>query len=187
MVRSIAVIIAAIQLSNPGLSYPQVESYAKVVQEEAKKRHFDPFSLVSIIHFESWWRPGAVNPNGEDWGLAQAHVPTFPACRQDMESDACKAIKQRFLNPIYSIRWAAARITVSRDFCRKHTGGASYHGWLSAWQGTHKRGKWCRANKHTRLRVNYRAKLVRMANQGRLKPKGKPKAPQRTVGRRPRR
>lgn len=188
MVRSVILIAAAIQLSQPGMSAETAKTYATVVQQEAKKRHFDPFSLVAIIHYESWWQPSAVSPGGRDLGLAQIRYQYLSACRADADpvnkpSKKCAALKASLLNPAFNIRYASAHITRSRAFCRKHTGRAPYHGWLSAWQGTHKKGKWCRKNKHTTLRVKYRNKLVKLANQGRLKLKNK-KPPSKRVAKR---
>jgi hypothetical protein len=194
MVRSVILIAAAIQLSQPGMSAKQAKSYATVVQQEAKKRHFDPFSLVAIIHFESWWSASAVSPGGRDLGLAQIRYQYSRACRNDKDpvnkpSKKCAAFKASLLNPIFNIRYASAHITRSREFCRKKVGRATYHGWLAAWQGSHKRGKWCRKNKHTTLRVKYRGKLVKLANQGRLKlkNKAKPKPKKKRVAKRRRR
>ncbi len=192
MVRSVILIAAAIQLSQPNMSAKTAKSYATVVQQQAKKRHFDPFSLVAIIHFESWWQPSAVSPGGRDLGLAQIRYQYLGACRADVDpvnkpSEKCAALKASLLNPTFNIRYASAHITRSREFCRKNTGRATYHGWLSAWQGTHKKGKWCRKNKHTALRIKYRGKLVKLANQGRLKLKNKAPKKRRGAKRRPRR
>jgi hypothetical protein len=177
MIRPIVLIAAAIQLSQPNMSDKTAKTYAKVIQEEAKKRHFDPFSIVAIIHKESWWVPSAISPSGRDFGLAQIRVEHLGACRKDADpvndpSPACRALKASFLNPIFNIRYASAHITRSREFCRKKVGKVTYHGWLSAWQGTHKKGKWCRKNKYTTSRIKYRRKLVNLANRGRLKMKG---------------
>jgi len=189
MVRSVILIAAAIQLSQPGMSAKQAKGYATVVQQEAKKRHFDPFSLVAIIHFESWWKSNAISPSGEDYGLSQIRMRFVGACRKDADpvnnpSKACKAVKASLLSPIYNIRYASAHITRSRAFCRKKVGRATYHGWLAAWQGSHKRGKWCRKNKHTTLRIKYRGKLVKLANQGRLKLRNKAKPKKKRVAKR---
>ncbi len=192
MLRPVWIIAAAIQLSQPGMSAKSARTYATVVQQEAKKRHFDPFSLVAIIHYESTWRSHAVSSNGRDYGLAQIRVQYVGACRKDKDpvnnpSKACKAVKATFLNPLYNIRYASRRITTSRDFCKKHVGRATYHGWLAAWQGSHEKGKWCRANKHTTLRIKYRGKLVKLANRGRLKLKNKAPKKKRAAKRRPKR
>lgn len=178
VVREVWLIAAAIQLSQPNMPAEQAEQYATVVQQEAKKQNFDPFSLVAIIHFESWWQANAISPSGRDLGLAQIRYEFLKPCRNDADpvhkpSKECAALKASLLNPTFSIRYAAAHITRSREFCRKKVGRATYHGWLAAWQGSHKKGAWCKANKHTRLRVNYRNKLVKLANQGRLKLKNR--------------
>jgi hypothetical protein len=190
MVREVWLIAAAIQLSQPSMPAETAKTYATVVQQEAKKRHFDPFSLVAIIHYESWWQPHAVSPGGQDLGLAQIRYQYLGACRADADpvhkpSKKCAALKASLLNPVFNIRYASAHITRSREFCRRKVGRATYHGWLSAWQGTHRKGKWCRKNKHTTLRINYRGKLVKLANQGRLKLKNK-KPPSKRVARRQR-
>lgn len=190
MVREAWLIAAAIQLSQPNMPAEQAMRYATVVQEEAKKRDFDPFSLVAIIHFESWWTANAVGRGGHDLGLAQIRYQYLGACRNDADpvtnpSPKCKALKVALLDPIFNIRYASAHITRSRAFCREKVGKVTYHGWLAAWQGSHKRGKWCRKNKHTTLRVNYRNKLVKLASQGRLSLKNKSAPPRKRTAKRP--
>lgn len=174
MHRAVALIAAAIQLSQPKMPAHTAKAYAAVVQEEAVKRDFDPFTLVSIVHFESWWTVNAVGRGGRDLGLAQIRFQYLGACRNDADpvhnpSPECQRIKSALMDPIYNIRYAAGHITKSREFCIEKVGKATYHGWLSAWQGTHKPGAWCQENKHTRLRVRYRDKLVKLANSGKLR------------------
>lgn len=169
MLRSIAAITAAILFCQPTLSKNTAKSYAKMIQVEAKKRHFDPFSIVAIIHGESSFRATVVSANGEDYGLTQLRARNIGACRQDADpvnnpSPACKAVKASLLNPAYNIQLASSRITLSRDFCRKLRGRATYHGWLSVWQGSmkqHDKKTWCKKNKHTTRVVKKRRQLVR--------------------------
>jgi hypothetical protein len=168
MIRSVATIVAALTFVQPYMSKPAATQYAKVLREEAKKRHFDPFSLIAIIFLESSWRTTAVSPDERDIGLAQIRVEHLKACRNDPDpvknpSPACAAQKASLFNGEYAIRYAARRITMSRDFCRRHKKRATYHGWLSVWQGsmTGDKKTWCKANKHTRRVVNLRRKLVR--------------------------
>lgn len=178
MIRSAALIAAAIQLSQPQMPARTALTYATVVQQEAKSHNFDPFTLVAIIHYESWWTPNAISPSGNDLGLAQIRFRYLGACRFDPDpvhspSPACQALKASLLDPIYNIRYAAHHIVESQEFCRRTVGRVTEHGWLSAWQGTHKRGKWCQKNRHTIHRLKYKEKLVKMAEKGRLRLRNK--------------
>lgn len=173
MIRSVVLIAAAIQLSQPKMPAHTALTYATVVQQEAKKRNFDPFTLVAIIHKESWWTPSAISPSGNDLGLAQIRFRFLGPCRNDPDpvhdpSPACQALKSSLLDPIYNIRFAAQHITGSREFCAKKVGRVTEHGWLAAWQGTQQRGKWCQKNSHTISRLKYRDKLAKMAARGQL-------------------
>src|SRR4051812_43019424 len=102
MLRSIPVIVAAILMSRPSMPREEAARYARVVQEEARQRDFDPFTAVAIIHFESRWRPNAVSPDGEDLGLGQVRARFMPGCRNDADpvrapSPACRAAKASLL------------------------------------------------------------------------------------------
>jgi len=143
MHRSITVIVAAILLTQPNMSRTTAEGYAKVVQEEASKRHFDPYTVVSMVHFESRWQAGV--ESGGCVGLGQVCLSNYPFCRQDPTGDRCQAKRASLLDGVANLRAVGAAITANRRFCRKKTGRAKFHHWLASYGGFNKPGEghWC--------------------------------------------
>src|SRR5580692_12275969 len=99
---------------------PEARRYARVLQEEATRNDFDPFTAVAIIHFESRWRPGAVSPDGEDYGLGQIRARWFGACRDDADpvhdpSPGCRAAKSALLAGETNLRRMSVIIRANRE------------------------------------------------------------------------
>lgn len=151
MVRSVAVIAAAIALCAPKMPEKARVVYAKVLRAEARDHHFDPLTGVAIIWHESDWRPGAVSGDGEDHGLGQIRARYIGACKGDADpvhnpSPGCRAVKASLHDGSYSIRLMADMITRWRKLCRQKTGRpALFRRWLQGYGGycKPKRGLWC--------------------------------------------
>ena len=142
--------------------------YAAALQAEAREHDFDPLTGVAIIHHESRFHPRAVSPDGEDYGLAQVRARHVGACRKDKNprrnpSAACRAVKERLLQPEESIRVMAELITSHRKLCRKKAGSTSMLSWLASYQGRNsiKEDRWCTPGDGTHQVIRYRDRLVR--------------------------
>lgn len=166
--RSIPLIVAAIRLSRPDIPEDEAVRYAKVLRTEAREHDFDPFTGVAIIHFESYWHPGVVSKDREDYGLAQIRARYVPGCRQDDDprddpSPRCAAAKQQLLDGAANIRMMAALITANRKLCKEKIGRAWFHEWLASYQGRNHPDDdvWCKAAPGTWRVVNYRRELIR--------------------------
>lgn len=167
MIRPIAVIVSAILLSRPTIPRAEAERYARVLQQEAVARAFDPLTGVAIIHFESRWHPAVVSADGEDYGLGQIRARFVGACRGDADplhdpSDACKAAKAALLAGENNIRRMAAIITANRELCKEKTGTAWFPQWLAGYEGLNfpRRDTWCAPNARTWQVVDYQKQLV---------------------------
>ncbi len=167
MVRSLALIVLATQLSRPTIPRQEAVHYAKVLQQEAKEHDFDPFTGVAIIHYESYWHPGVVSKDGEDYGLAQIRARYVKGCRDDEDplgapSPRCQAAKARLLDGATNIRRMAALITANRELCKEKRGRVWFHEWLASYQGRNrpKQDKWCTPGDGTWRVVNYRKELI---------------------------
>ena len=143
MHRALSVIISAILLTQPKMSTTLVTQYAKVVQQEAVEHHFDPYTMVAMVHFESRWKSDVTN--GVHIGLGQISLMNAHYCREDLESALCQARKVYLFDGSNNLRAAADSITANRRFCRKKTGRAKFHHWLSSYGGFNKpnEGVWC--------------------------------------------
>lgn len=179
MLRPLAVIIAGIFLSRPGMPFDDAEKLAKVVQEEAKARGFDPLSVVSIVHFETGWLPHLVSENGEDFGLGQIRARYVGACRKDEDplndpSPECLQVKEELLDGEKNIRQIAELITRNRKFCKEKTGTAWFQQWLASYQGLNFPSKnlWCQPKQVTWRVINYHKKIQAdlLGKNGKLKP-----------------
>jgi hypothetical protein len=166
--RSIAAIVLAIRFAHPEVSEVDATRYAGALQVEAQEHDFDPLTGVAIIHHESRFHPRAVSPDGEDYGLAQVRARHVGACRKDKNprsnpSVACRAVKERLLQPEESIRVMAELITSHRKLCRKKAGSTSMLSWLASYQGRNsiKEDRWCTPGDGTHQVIRYRDRLVR--------------------------
>jgi hypothetical protein len=167
MLRPIPVIVSAILMSRPSMPRDEAVRYARVVQEEAQARDFDPFTAVAIIHFESRWRAHAVSPDGEDYGLGQVRARFMSGCRNDPDpvrdpSPACRAAKSSLLVGEFGIRRMAHIITANRELCREKVGSAWFPQWLAGYQGLNRPGlqKWCAPSERTYDVIAYQKKLA---------------------------
>jgi hypothetical protein len=177
LIRPIAVIVSAILMSRPTMPRAEAERYARVLQQEAVARAFDPLTGVAIVHFESRWHSGVVSADGEDYGLGQIRARFVGACRGDADpvrdpSPACRAAKAGLLSGENNIRRMAAIITANRELCKEKTGTAWFPQWLAGYEGLNSpsRDTWCAPNGRTWQVVEYQKKLVAL-----LSPKPAPK------------
>jgi hypothetical protein len=137
MIRSVALITAAIGLANPGLGVATRTHYAKTVQAVCKRASCDPLTIVSMVEFESRWRASARLVRGQEEyvGLGQVRLRNYPACG-DLKSSACAAKRAELLNPHHNLRVIGATIQATRKYCRKRTGRpALFARWLAVYQG----------------------------------------------------
>ena len=167
MIRSIAVLVSAILLSSPRMPTTQAARYARALNAAAKEHDFDPLTAVAIIHFESRWRPNAISPDGEDYGLGQVRGRFLAACRDDADpvgapSDACRAAKGALLHGETNIKRMASIITANRELCREKTGSAKVQQWLAGYAGLNfpSRGRWCQPGEKQWRVVAYRRELI---------------------------
>lgn len=156
---------------------PEAQRYARVVQREAAAHDYDPLTAVAIVHFESRWQPGAISPDGEDYGLGQIRARWLSACRGDEDpvhapSPACAAAKNTLLNAEVNLKRMSVIITANRELCKEKTGHGDLPRWLAGYEGlsSPSRDRWCAPNGKTWQVVEYRKKLVEM-----FAPPAKPK------------
>jgi len=181
MIRSLKVIAFAINIASPSTPKASVDSYAKVIKEEAKKRHFDPLTLVAMVYNESKWNPRVIN-SINCVGLGQVCLSNYPYCRKDISSARCQAKKAQLQDGVYNLRVISRSITLNRKFCRKRTGKpALWRYWLASHGGYNvpSRGVWCGQRKvlgkwqdepipKTLKRImRYRKKLIKRTHEAR--------------------
>ena len=175
MLRELAVIVAAIQVSEPNVPSDKAQVMAQALQSEAVEHDFDPLTGVAIIAHESRFNHKAISPNGEDYGLAQIRARYIGECKKDRDplrapSKGCQRVKRRLLNPKENIRVMAELITQNRRFCRKKIGSASFARWLASYQGRNfiRKKKWCVPGKGTYIVINHREHLLRELRKRKL-------------------
>jgi hypothetical protein len=152
VIRSVAVVSAALRLAAPQLSDGQVAVYAPILRSEGKARSFDPFTLIAMVRGESRWRAHLVGGmDGQCIGLGQICLHFQPGCRGgDFQNPLCLGRKAQLLQGPVNLRYSASLITANRAFCRRRTGRpALFARWLSSYQGWNNRaqsgrqGIWC--------------------------------------------
>ncbi len=148
MLRSVAIIAAAIGVVNPTLHKPARTAYAKTIRAAASKHDMDPLTLVAFAWEESNFRPSAVSPDGKDIGLMQLRVEVTRACKgKPADAPSCVKARACAMNGHCAIRKLARTITEARKLCRKRTGRpALFHRWLALLGGLNHprhRGVWC--------------------------------------------
>jgi hypothetical protein len=119
-------------------------SYAKVLQAEAKKRKFDPITVVSIVENESHWNSRLVGGlNNQCIGLGQHCLHVYSYCTgTNYRGERCQAKKAWLLNGTNNLYATSAAITKWRKYCRKLTGrSALFYRWLYGYQGHAYRNK----------------------------------------------
>jgi hypothetical protein len=137
VIRSIAVIVRALELASPGWSeqLPPREEVAAHVRELARAGSFDPFTLIAVVENESRWRPTVIGGLGEV-GLGQIRPENFPECRgAGAGSEACDGVRQALLGWRYNLQVAARLLTTWREYCRRRVGSALAVYWLQGYQG----------------------------------------------------
>lgn len=138
MIRSIALIMSAIQLANPAVSDETARAHAGVLQREANEHQFDPYTGVAMGHNETRWRPGSIGgAEGKCYGLFQVCVQwAVSSCRTGFTSAACLQERQALLQAPHAIARLGADIDRWRSYCRRATGRpALFHRWLAGYQG----------------------------------------------------
>jgi hypothetical protein len=167
LIRSVAVLVAAMSMSRPGIPKEEATRYAHVLNESAQEYDFDPLTAVAIIHFETRWRPNLISSDGEDYGLGQVRARFLAPCREDEDplrapSDGCKAAKASLLDGAVNIRRMASIISANRDLCREKTGTAKVFQWLAGYQGRNQpsKDKWCQPAEGTWRVLAYREELL---------------------------
>ena len=175
MLRPLQAIVAAIQLSAPGVIDPDALRFAIALREQAKVHDFDPFTAVAVIHSESRFNHLAISPDGEDYGLGQIRARFIGACKSaespvDHPSDECLSQKERLLVPEENIRVLAELITRHRQLCLRKARSNKLPNWLASYQGRNdvKRKRFCQPAPATWKVVKYRDWLIRTLYQRRV-------------------
>ncbi len=171
MFRTIAAIALAIRSAQPDVGEEEANRYAAALQIEAERHDFDPLTGVAIIHHESRFRPRAISPDKEDYGLGQVRARHFGACKKDRDpkghpSAACRAVKAGLLEPEENIRIMAELITSHRKICRQKAGNVRFQSWLASYQGRNsvKENRWCVPGDGTLKVIRHRDRLEREVN-----------------------
>jgi len=184
LIRPLAVLVAAMLLSRPGMPKDEAHRYAKVLAEVAAVRGFDPLVAVAIVHFETHWYPTLVSADGEDYGLGQVRARYLGACRDDADpvgapSEACQRAKNSLLDGATNLRRMGGIISANMQFCKARTGSNKVERWLAGYQGygNLERGIYCEPGPKTRVVLDYYGELVaKLAPPPKPAPKVKVKA-----------
>ncbi|HEY4120203.1 MAG TPA: hypothetical protein VGM56_20200 [Byssovorax sp.] len=167
MLRALQLIVSAILLTRPQMPHAEAERYARVIQEEAVRRDFDPFTVVAIVHYESHWLPGVVSPDGEDYGLGQIRARFVAGCHDDADpvhapSPGCRAAKATLFGGETNLRRVAMLITANRELCKDKVGSAWFPQWLAGYQGSNRpsRDEWCKPTDKAARVIAYQRALV---------------------------
>jgi uracil-DNA glycosylase len=109
MVRELAQIILAIQLSSPQMPSNMAEAYAKIIKTRSEQSDIDvdPLLVISVIAHESRWNPNAQSSDHQDLGLMQIRASNYGGNRNDL------------FNPLININAGTYIMMKGRAFCRK--------------------------------------------------------------------
>ncbi|MBK8252777.1 MAG: hypothetical protein IPK82_08930 [Polyangiaceae bacterium] len=167
MVRTIAMLVAAITMSRPTIVKDEATRYAKILNEIGSKYDFDPLYAVAMIHYESHWLPSAASDDGEDFGLGQVRARFVGACRTDEDpinapSDACKAVKQQLLQGETNLRQVGVVIGANKKMCAEKRGKNKPEYWIAGYQGLSQpeRNKYCVPGPTTTRVLDYHKDLL---------------------------
>lgn len=167
MVRTIAMLVAAITMSRPTILKDEATRYAKILNEIGSKYDFDPLYAVAMIHYESHWLPSAASDDGEDFGLGQVRARFVGACRHDEDpinapSDACKAVKQQLLQGETNLRQVGVVIGANKKMCAEKRGKNKPDYWIAGYQGLSQpeRNKYCVPGPTTTRVLDYHKDLL---------------------------
>lgn len=179
MVRTIAMLVAAISMSRPAIPKEEATRYAKVLNEMGSKHSFDPLLAVAMVHYESHWMPGVASDDGEDFGLGQVRARFVGACRNDDDpvnapSDACKAVKAQLLVGETNLRQMGAIIAANQKMCREKRGKHKAEYWIAGYQGlSHpERNKYCIPGPTTTRVLDYHKEILAALSPAPKKAKG---------------
>jgi hypothetical protein len=167
VVRTVAMLIAAISMSRPAIPKEEASRYAKILNEIGSKHDFDPLLAVAMIHYESHWLPGVASEDGEDFGLGQVRARFVGACRTDSDpinapSDACKAVKAQLLVGETNLRAMGGIIAANKKMCSEKRGKSKPEYWIAGYQGlSHpERNKYCIPGPTTTRVLDYHKELL---------------------------
>jgi hypothetical protein len=167
VLRTLQAIVAAIQLSAPGVSEPDALRFATALRDQAKVHDFDPFTAVAMIHSESRFNHLAISPDNEDYGLGQIRARFIGACKSadspvDHPSDGCLTQKERLLVPEENIRILSELISRHRQLCQRKVRSTKFPHWLASYQGRNdvKLKRFCKPAPETWKVVNYRTWII---------------------------
>jgi hypothetical protein len=167
VLRTLQAIVAAIQLSAPGVSDPDALRFATALREQAKLHDFDPFTVVAVIHSESRFNHLAISPDNEDYGLGQIRARFIGACKSaespvEYPSDECLSQKERLLVPEENIRILSELITRHRKLCQRKIRSNKFPHWLASYQGRNdvKLQRFCKPAPETWKVVKYRDWII---------------------------
>ena len=153
MIRELAKIILAIQLSAPTMASVQAEAYAKIIKQQAEVFDIDPLLPVSVAKHESRWNPFAISSDKQDYGLLQIRCGL-----------AYKGPCQDLFNPEINIRMGTYLMAKNRDFCRKWLKREpTIEEYMSNYAGTY---HFCTPTRISRNFESYRACLESVVENG---------------------
>lgn len=167
VIRSVAVLLAAMQLSRPEIPKGEALRYASALNQMAQETKIDPLLAVAIVHFESRWYPSRVSEDGEDYGLGQVRARYLGPCRDDLDpvfapSDACFAAKATLLEGVTNIKRMGSIIAANKTLCKEKAHSEKDPQWLAGYQGYNapERNQWCKPGEKTAQVLAYHAELV---------------------------
>lgn len=167
MVRTIALLVAAISMSHPAIPKEEATRYAKILNEIGSKYDFDPLLAVAMVHYESHWLPSAASEDGEDYGLGQVRARFVGACRTDEDpvnapSDACKLVKAQLLGGDANLRHMGSIIGANKKMCSEKRGKNKAEYWIAGYQGLSQpeRNKYCIPGPTTTRVLDYHKDLL---------------------------
>jgi hypothetical protein len=179
VVRTVAMLIAAISMSRPAIPKEEATRYAKILNEIGSKYDFDPLLAVAMIHHESHWIPSAASDDGEDYGLGQVRARFVSACRSDEDpvnapSDACKAVKAQLLVGETNLRHMGSIIGANKKMCSEKRGKNKAEYWIAGYQGLSQpeRNKYCIPGPTTTRVLDYHKDLLAALAPAPKAPKG---------------
>ncbi len=182
MYRPLRDIVAAIRLSGGrAVNDAQARAWGKVIQDECKAREVDPLTPISMVYFESHWRPRTVyapDPRYSVGLMSIGAVKKGSSCQSKalIATPGCQAKIALLMDGAHNIRRGMMGISIRRAYCRRITGRpALFARWLSSYQGyDRRRGVTCNQRQDARgrwrdlpippktLRVmRYRLELIR--------------------------
>ena len=167
MVRTVAMLIAAISMSRPAIPKEEASRYAKILNEIGSKHDFDPLLAVAMVHYESHWLPGVASEDGEDFGLGQVRARFVGACRTDLDpihapSEACKTVKAQLLVGETNLRAMGAIIAANKKMCSEKANKSKPEYWIAGYQGLSQpeRNKYCIPGPTTTRVLDYHKEIL---------------------------